>query len=431
VNFKKLLFTETSILKYLIEKGGVSFLFRITGMILGFVNMWLITNFFNAETYGVFSLIQTFILILSVVFTLGIQNVIVIELSSNDKDEDNSLDFLLEIVKIILLTSLIPFLIIFFGKEILSDLFQNHALVKHFEILSIAIPFILLHEVFLYYFIALKKFVVYGLCMFFLPSAIFCALIVFFKNEVVESHLITLFFVVSYFLVFIFEAIIIFNNVKIKHLTKKMSLYKRILNKSLPMMLSGVMVLLLNWTDVIMLGIMRTEDEVGIYNAAFKIGFIVMIVISTFNVIIIPRMSELFHNGNFTELKKVVNQTTRLVTLLTLPLVIIIIVFGKFVLSHFGTDFIKGYNVLIIITTASFFNTACGNGDQIMNFSNNQNTLMKLSLSSLLLNIILNLFLIKSFGIEGAAFASLLSTIFFNTALVLFIKNKLGFYTFK
>jgi O-antigen/teichoic acid export membrane protein len=431
LNFKQLLFTETATLKYLIEKGGISFLFRITGMILGFVNMWLITNFFNAETYGVFSLIQTFLLILSVIFTLGIQNVIVIELSSKIKNEASSIDFLLEIVKIILAASLIPSIVIYFGKEMLSDLFQNDELVKHLEILSIAIPFILLHEIFLYYFIGLKKFIVYGLCMFFLPNAFFSVLILLFKSEVVESYLITLFFTASYFLVFILEIIIIFNKVKIKHLTKKMSLYKSILSKSLPMMLSGIMVLLLNWTDVIMLGIMRTEDEVGIYNAAFKIGFMVMIVISTFNVIIIPKMSELFHKGNLIELKKVVNQTTRLVTLLTLPLVIFLIVFGKFILSYFGPDFIKGYNVLIIITIASLYNTACGNGDQIMNFSNNQNTLMKLSVSALVLNIILNVFFIKQFGIEGAAFSSLLSTIFFNTALVLFIKNKLGFYTFK
>jgi O-antigen/teichoic acid export membrane protein len=194
-------------------------------------------------------------------------------------------------------------------------------------------------------------------------------------------------------------------------------------------MFSGIMVLLLNWTDILMLGVMKSEKEVGIYNAAFKIGFIVLIIISTINVIIVPKISELFQEGKFIELKKLLNRSTQLITILTLPVVLVLVIFGKYILAQFGNEFILGYNVLIIITLSSFYSSICGNVDQILNFTNNQSVLMKINIFSLVLNIILNFFLIDNYGIEGAATASLISTIFLNTFCVIYIKRKLGFYT--
>ncbi len=430
MNFKRLLPLDSSNLKYLLKKGGVSFLFRISGMILSFFNIWLISNFFDAEAYGIFSLIQTFILILSVVFTLGVQNVLIIEINNQLNDGvDHSHSFLLKTSKLVLVASALPILILYFGKETLSDLFNNKNLIKHFEFIAISIPFLLLHDVILYYFIALKKFVRFGFFMFFLPNIFFTASILIFKNLINDSFYITVLFCLSYTLTFFIEFVLTFKNFKFKTSTKKLLSYQKILQKALPMMFSGIMVLLLNWTDILMLGVMKSEKEVGIYNAAFKIGFIVLIIISTINVIIVPKISELFQEGKFIELKKLLNRSTQLITILTLPVVLVLVIFGKYILAQFGNEFILGYNVLIIITLSSFYSSICGNVDQILNFTNNQSVLMKINIFSLVLNIILNFFLIDNYGIEGAATASLISTIFLNTFCVIYIKRKLGFYT--
>lgn len=418
-------------IEYLLKKGGVSFLFRILGMVLSFFNIWLISNFYNAAIYGEFSIIQTIILITTVFFTLGVQNVIVIELNSesNDKNKQLSIAFLVKVIKIILLVSIIPFLIFFFGNELISELFGNKNLEKNFEIIAVSIPFFLLHEVFLYYFIATKKIIKYGLFMFFLPNILFTIFIYAFKDLNLESFNITLYLCLSYVICFLLEGFLVFrgNSFKGIHVTKPV---KQILNQSIPMMFSGIMVLLLNWTDVIMLGIMKSENEVGIYNAAFKVGFIVFIVISTINVVIVPKISEMFQKGDLNSLKKFINRSTQLVILVTLPIVLILIIFGKFILMQFGNEFVLGYPVLLIIVFSSFFSTFCGNVDQILNFTNNQSFLLKLNVILVLLNIFLNIFFIKALGIEGAALSSLISTAIFNIICVLYIKKKLGFYTF-
>ena len=421
---------EKDILKYLLSKGGVSFLFRIIGMILSFFNIWLISNFFDTEAYGIFSLVQTVILILSVIFTLGVQNVLIIEINNQLNDGvDHSHSFLLKTSKLVLVASIVPILILYFGKEMLSDLFNNKNLIKHFEFIAITIPFLLLHEVILYYFIALKKFVRFGFFMFFLPNIFFTTAILTFRNLITDGFYITVLFCLSYTLTFLIEFVLTFKSFKFKASNKKLLSYKNILQKALPMMFSGIMVLLLNWTDILMLGVMKSEKEVGIYNAAFKIGFMVLIIISTINVIIVPKISELFQEGKLIELKKLLNRSTQLITVLTLPIVLVLVIFGKYILAQFGPDFIEGYLVLVIITLSSFFSSICGNVDQILNFTNNQSALLKINIFSLLLNVALNFFLIDNYGIEGAATASLISTIFLNTFCVIYIKRKLGFYT--
>ncbi len=423
---------KPSIFKYLLSQGGVSFLFRIIGMLLGFTNIWLISHYYSAETYGIFSLVQTVILILLMVFTLGVQNILIIEISKESFKENNVPEYFLgKIMKLILLISVLPVSVLFFGSEILSSLFNNFALTKHFEILALALPFLLLHEVVLYYFIALKKFIRFGFFMFFLPSILFTIFLFSFKHLLKDSYYITVLFCLSFVITFIAEfSIVFFRRPHLLLSSLQLKSYVKILKTSVPMMFSGLMVLLLNWTDILMLGIMTNEREVGIYNAAFKIGFLVLIVTATMNVIIVPKISEFYQKEDLKELKKIINRTTQLVVILTFPIVLFLFVFGKYLLAQFGADFTEGYTVLLLITVSAFFSSLCGNVDQILNLTNNQNILLRINIVCVLLNIVLNYVFIGLYGIEGAAIASLIATVFLNATCVVFIKRELGFYTF-
>jgi len=60
----------------------------------------------------------------------------------------------------------------------------------------------------------------------------------------------------------------------------------------------------------------------------------------------------------------------------------------------------------------------------------NQNILAKILFFAAVMNIGLNLYLIPIYGINGAALASMISLIIWNSAMILAVKKKLGFYTF-
>lgn len=420
---------DYNILEYLLTKGGVSFLFRILGLLLSFFIVWLLSNFYNVSMYGNFSIIQTIIQIIILFSTLGIQNVLIFEINkSTEKDDVASHSILIKIIKIVVVFSIIPSIILFFGAEYIAMvIFKKSQLIKHFKLISISILFFILHEIFIYYFIAKKKFLIFGVFNFFLPNLIFAMLIVcfhtVFKNEV---H-ITFFYCLSVAITFLIEVMVIFYSFK---KTISVISYKKILYTGLPMMLSGLMIYLLNWTDILMLGAMKSAEDVGIYNASFKLGFLVLIVIASINVIIGPKLSELYQKNDMAAFRKVVHRSTQLSIILTVPIVIFLLLFGDILLNYLGTNFKDGKPVLIIITISSFFSVICGNVDQILNMSQHQNFFMKINWVCLLINFLLNLFLIPQYGIKGSAAASLITTIVINTACLWFIKKKFGFYTF-
>jgi len=285
----------------------------------------------------------------------------------------------------------------------------------------------IIYEITFYYFIAQKKIITYGLFAF-LPNVIFLLLLFIFKQYHFKPYFNFLAYVLSIIITTLFGVILIFKDKYIKAETK-ISI-REILKKSTPMMVSGIFLFLLNWTDILMLGRLETEANIGIYNAAFKVGSLTLFFVVSMNVIIMPKTSELFNSNNIFEMKKVINRATQIVILLTLPLALLIILFSKTILSFFGQGFEAGSATLILITLGALFNAMTGNVDQILNMTNHQKIVRNIFFGGFILNFILNLYLIPHYGIEGAAISSLISNIIVNIIFVFIIKKKLGFYTF-
>jgi len=69
-------------------------------------------------------------------------------------------------------------------------------------------------------------------------------------------------------------------------------------------MFSGLLLYLLNWTDVIILGMMVDDKQVGIYNIAFKVGSAGFLIIVSVSTIITPKIAQLYGEKKMMELKK-------------------------------------------------------------------------------------------------------------------------------
>ena len=429
MNFKALLPLDTSNLKYLLGKGGISFLFRMLGMGLSFYIIDLVSNAYNVDTYGNFSLVQSTILVLTMIFTLGIQNVLIINVATTNPDDYSAqLNILFKAIKLILLTSIIPITVIYlFSKFIAINIFSKEILEQDFKNIALFLLPFLLHEIIPYFFVARKKFISFGLFMFVLPNMFFILLVLIFKKILLQNINITLLYGLSFLITFLIEIIYIYKPFKI---ISNVISYKEIIKNALPMMTSGLLLLLLNTTNVFMLGIMSTSKSVGIYNASYKIGLLVLLVLASVNVIIGPKIAELFHKNKIAELKKIIHQSTYFTAIITLPIVLFLFVFNKDLLAILGSNYQEGSTVLTITIIASFFSAVSGNVDQILNMSNNQNILLKINFICLLLNILLCYILIPKYDIVGAAIASMFSTILMNLICNIYIKKKLGFLTF-
>ena len=414
--------------KKIIPTFGINFIFRIFGLGTAFLVTFLITRLFGVSTFGNYSLVFTIAQATSIIFTLGIPNTQIKIIGNNNYDYIKAKKLLLVGIKLALFFSIFPMLVFYFGSDFIAEkIFKNEELKVYLTTVTFLLPFFVLHEILIYFFIATKNFKKYNLFMFVVPNVLFIALLCIFYFFEKSGEYSFIAFALSIFLTVFIEAIIIF---ELKP-NKEASTYtpRQLIKIASPLMFSGFLVYMINWTDIIMLGLMVDEKQVGIYNIAYKIGTIGFLVIVTISTIITPKIASLYGENKMGELKKLVHNSTRLIAALSFPIVVVLIIMNQFILSFFGQEALAGGMTMIIVSLGVLFNAVTGNVDQVLNMTNKQGILRNIIAVCFFVNVILNFILIPQYGIEGAAYSSLITNILINILSLYYMKKRLGFYT--
>lgn len=199
---------------------------------------------------------------------------------------------------------------------------------------------------------------------------------------------------------------------------------------SLPMILTSFIQLLNGRVDILMLGYFSDTGVAGVFGLAFKLSIITNFVLGAVKSIAMPKISELFWSDKKKELHRVIHFSTFFIFSFALPVSLALILFPEFILSLVEEEFVGGATVLRIFAVMQLINSASGMVAVFLNMSGNQLFFTKLVSVTTTLNIILNLILIPKFGMEGAAAATLVSTVTWNLIGVRFIYKKYRIQTF-
>lgn len=417
---------KENLFQLIFKKGGHTFFFRIFGMIFNFVITLYITNIYGGSSYGLFALSLTILQLMVMFFSFGIPAAFISFTGSFNTIELNK-GLLLKSYKITTLLSIIPIILLYFISDYLVVFFDKLSLLNFLKIAFLSLLFFVFHEINSNYFLSIKKYFWFGTIYFVLPNILFFISILFFKYNNFPDYFIIFSYSLSIIITVVISLFLIFRNRTYLKVTIRS---KEILKRSLPMMASGFFLVLLNWTDVLMLGKYETERNIGVYNAAFKIGYLTLFFVMSMGSIIITDISEHFNNKNYNALHSTIKRATQITAVLTIPLALFIFIFSEFLLSLFGAEFIEGRLALIFITIGALYNAMTGNVDQLLNMTGYQIKVRNTMFVGFVINVILNLFLIPLYGINGAALSSLIVNIIVNTIFVFTIKKKFGFYTF-
>ncbi len=408
-----------------ISKGSV-FLFKFFGMFLNFIVTLLITNVFGSSSYGLFSLSLTINQLLVMCFSLGLPAAFVAFTGTFDSLKKNK-GLLIKSIKIAFFIALIPSILLFFLSNDIALMYGKADLDPYLKSVFIFFFFSIIHEINVNYFLSINSYIKYGLLYFVFPNLFFLILLLIVKLLNFGGYFIMVAYNISIAINVILAMFFIFKEREYEVVGIKS---KVILDKSLPMMISGFFIMLLSWTDILIMGKYETEENIGIYNAAFKIGTLTLFFINASGVLILSDISKYYAQKKLLLLKKIINRTTRITIILTLPLVVFIFFFGKEILTFFGKDFYKGYIALLIITSGALFNAMTGNVDQILNMTGSEKTVRNILFFCFLINLFLCLIFIPIYGFEGAATSNFIVSVFVNVIFVIVIKKRLGFYTF-
>lgn len=200
-----------------------------------------------------------------------------------------------------------------------------------------------------------------------------------------------------------------------------------ILTISLPMLMTASMMFFVTQTGVIMLGIYRPESEVGYYSIAVKLATLTAFVLQAINSMAAPKFAELYHTGKMDELFHVARKSTKLIFWTTIPILAFLVLFGKPILGLlFGHDFTVAYPAMVLLIVGQFANSISGSTGNFMNMTGRQKVFRNIIFLSALINIALCFALIPRYGINGAAFAGMISLSFWNIYTVIYIKINFG-----
>lgn len=198
---------------------------------------------------------------------------------------------------------------------------------------------------------------------------------------------------------------------------------KEILSLSLPMLMTSTMNFTIGQTGVIMLGMFRSEREVGLYAIAVKLATLTTFVLSAINSMAAPKFSELYHSGKINDLFYVAQKSTKIIFWTTMPILLGLVIFGKLTLQIiFGQDFVLAYPALLFLVLGQSINSISGSTGVFMNMTGNQKILRNIMTFAATGNIGLNLLLIPPLGIYGSAIAAMITITFWNISTLIYIK---------
>ncbi len=197
----------------------------------------------------------------------------------------------------------------------------------------------------------------------------------------------------------------------------------KLLRTSFPMLMSGAFSFFVAQTGTIMLGIFRSETEVGIFSVGLKVAAVLTFTLTSVNSIAASKFAESWSTGDTAGLKRITNFSTRMIFWTTAPVAVIFLLIPRFLMSIFGDKATGGATALSILIIGELVNAFCGPVGTFLNMTGKQMVFQYFVLGATIVNITLNWVLIPRMGINGAAIANAAGMISWNIASVIYIKK--------
>jgi O-antigen/teichoic acid export membrane protein len=179
-----------------------------------------------------------------------------------------------------------------------------------------------------------------------------------------------------------------------------------ILSVSMPMAWISISLAIRSLIDTVILGYFRPAAEVGVYSAAMRVSLLINfmpVAVASFSA---PKFATLYQQGAFVAMEKLAQSGTKLVLLLTLPVLLIFLLAPAMVLQVFGEPFRSGATVLVILSVGQLVNIAVGFTGLLLLMTRHERQMQWISTVAVLGDLSLCFLLIPTYGMIGAAIAS-------------------------
>ena len=409
----------SNVLKTLVGTAGIF----ILGMVFSFIFNWAITKYLPQKEVGVFQYYISMITFAMVIVPLGYQSLAQREAINLNKNSLKRLST--QAILAILFGSTVFSSIWFFGVtkyKWVKDLEEYHSLMIGIIIIPIyalnvffravlqgqnkiyssVVPDVLIRPILLL------------LSLFLLP---------FLGLEITATSLLNTLFII------LFGALIFSILRTQKNITDEGRLVKsNWLKQALILLPIGLISTVNERIDVIMITKTLGPEANAVYSVAFKFALFSGFGLVILNQVMVPQYALYFKkNTTINLLQDKIKVNVRLSFVLSLAVVLFLLLVGEDLLNWFGKpteNYALGYTTILILAFGQLFNVAVGSTGYILTMAKKESLVMLSIVTGIIVNVLLNYFLVPIMHIEGAAIATSASIIVWNIMMLIFVKTK-------
>lgn len=191
----------------------------------------------------------------------------------------------------------------------------------------------------------------------------------------------------------------------------------------------GVAVMLVDF-DKVMIPQYKDIGQNALYAVAIFISTVIAVPSRAMTQIIAPITARLMTQNKHDELNDLYKKSAINLQVVGGFIMILIFVNIKEMYHLIPKDYSGGIVVVFLIGLSKFYDVLLGNNNSIIVNTKHYRTVLLFGVFTVVLMIVLNMIFIPMYGIEGSAFATLITVMIYNTIKLLFVVNKMDLYPF-
>lgn len=186
----------------------------------------------------------------------------------------------------------------------------------------------------------------------------------------------------------------------------------------------GVAVMLIDFDKVMIAHYMHVSNN-SLYAVAIFISTVIAVPSRAMTQIVAPITAKLMVENKMAELNDLYKKSAINLQIIG-GLIMMLIFLNIKELYYFIPDYKSGISVVFMIGLSKFYDVLLGNNNSIIVNTKYYRTVLIFGIFTVLLMIVLNMIFIPLYGIEGAAFATLLTIIIYNTIKLIYVIVKMN-----
>lgn len=207
--------------------------------------------------------------------------------------------------------------------------------------------------------------------------------------------------------------------------------YRELYRYSMPIMFNTLLYSMMAASDILMLANLRGATDAGIYRACVQFRPAFDMALLAFNAAAIHLYPVYHRDGRRAELDRDYGTVIRMTSVITAILFVLVVLSRRDILGLLGPEFPAGATAMLFLLISFLFQGCLGSAGMLLVVTGHQHQETISAAVGVLINVVLNFFLIPRLGVSGAGVATVFAMLVVNLLRTWFVKRHIGIATIR